>query len=126
MYQYYNPNPYGKRTGDCVIRAICKATGHDWLDVYLGLCIEGAHNGDWGNTNSVWSAYLRNKGFVRQVIPNTCPDCYKIEDFCRDHPKGTYILATGSHAVCLQDGVVYDSWDSSQEIPVYFFEEDKK
>jgi hypothetical protein len=87
MYQFYNPNPYGKRTGDCVIRAICKATGLEWLDVYLGLCIEGAHNGDWGNTNSVWSAYLRKKGFVRQVIPNTCPDCYTVEDFCEDLEK---------------------------------------
>jgi hypothetical protein len=24
-WEYYNPNPAGKRVGDCVIRAICKA-----------------------------------------------------------------------------------------------------
>ena len=28
-WEYYNPNPAGKRVGDCVIRAICKATGQD-------------------------------------------------------------------------------------------------
>lgn len=26
---FYNPNPSGKRTGDCVIRAIAKATGQE-------------------------------------------------------------------------------------------------
>ena len=27
---YYNPNPDGNRVGDCTVRALCKATGHDW------------------------------------------------------------------------------------------------
>ena len=126
MYKYYNPNPLGKRTGDCVVRAICKATNAGWLDIYLGLCLDGAYMGDWGNTNSVWSAYLRDKGFERQTIPNTCPDCYTIEDFANDNPKGTFIVATGSHAVCIKDGVIYDSWDSSREVPVYYFKEAKQ
>ena len=30
-WEYFNPNPVkDKRTGDCVVRAICKATGFDW------------------------------------------------------------------------------------------------
>jgi len=126
MYKYYNPNPLGKRTGDCVVRAICKATNAGWLDIYLGLCLDGAYMGDWGNTNSVWSAYLRDRGFERQAIPNTCPDCYTIEDFANDNPKGTFVVATGTHAVCIKDGVIYDSWDSSREVPVYYFKEAKQ
>ena len=31
---YFNPNPAGARTGDCVIRAICAATGQDWDTTY--------------------------------------------------------------------------------------------
>lgn len=123
MFVYYNPNPKGKRTGDCVIRAICKAFSAEWLDVYLALCFEGAEMGDWGNVNTVWDRYLKEHGFTREVIPNTCPQCYTIADFCRDHPQGTYILATGTHAVCVAAGRIYDTWDSSEEIPIYFYRE---
>lgn len=122
-YEYYNPNPVGKRTGDCVVRALCKALDSDWIDVYMGLCLDGIGVGDWGNTNSVWSAYLRKRGFEREVIPNTCPDCYTIEDFASDHPEGTYVVATGTHAVCVKDGTIYDTWNSSKEIPTYYFKE---
>lgn len=125
MYKYYNPNPAGKKTGDCVVRAICKALDASWLDVYLGLCLDGARLGDWGNTNNVWSAYLKDRGFERQVIPNTCPDCYTIQDFASDNPDGTFIVATGTHAVCVKDGVIYDSWNSSQQVPIYFFKKGK-
>lgn len=122
MFVYYNPNPKDKHTGDCVIRAICKALDAEWLDVYLALCLLGAEIGDWGNVNSVWDRYLKERGFTREVIPNTCPQCYTIADFCRDHAEGTYILATGTHAVCVDAGRVYDTWDSSNEIPLYFYE----
>ena len=123
MYEYYNPNPSGKKTGDCVVRAICKALDAPWIDVYLGLCFDGARSGDWGNVNSIWSAYLKERGFERQAIPNTCPDCYTVADFASDNPKGTFVLATGTHAVCVKDGVIYDSWDSSEEVPIYYFRE---
>lgn len=125
MYEYYNPNPVGARTGDCVIRAICKAFDADWVDIYIALSLEGLRLGEWGNANSVWDVYLRKHGYERGVIPNTCPDCYTIGDFADDNPKGIYIIATGSHAVCVKDGVIYDSWDSSKEIPIYYFKEAK-
>lgn len=35
----YNPNPRGNRVGDCVIRAISKATGRDWETTYAGVCL---------------------------------------------------------------------------------------
>ena len=33
MYQYFNAHPKGKRVGDCVKRAITKATGMDYMEV---------------------------------------------------------------------------------------------
>jgi hypothetical protein len=42
---------------------------------------------DWGNSNAVWGALLRDKGFEREIIPNKCPDCYTINDFCRDNDE---------------------------------------
>lgn len=122
MYIYYNPNPAGKAAGDCVIRAICKAFEADWATIYAALSLQGYMMSDWGNSDPVWGAYLRSKGFVRYSLPNTCPDCYTAEDFAQDHQQGTYILGTGRHAVAVVDGVIYDTWDSSGEVPIFYYE----
>ena len=47
---------------------------------------------------------------------------YTVDDFCGDHPVGTYILAIDGHVVCVQDGFYWDTWDSGQEIPIYYWE----
>ena len=70
-FSYFNPNPTGQKVGDCTVRAIAKATGKSWDDVYTGLCLQGLIMGDLPSANSVWSAYLRQQGFTRNVIPNT-------------------------------------------------------
>jgi len=121
-YKYYNPNPHSKSIGDCVVRAISKVMGYSWDQTYIELCIQGYLMKDFGDSNQVWDSYLRGCGFIRKVIPNTCPDCYTIKDFCDDHPYGEYILATGSHVVAVISGDFYDSWNSSLEAPIYFYE----
>ena len=120
--QYINLNPRQKSVGDCTVRAIAIATGSAWVDTYLDLCLTRMVMADMPSANSVTTAYLRNKGFRRRTIPDDCPDCYTISDFCKDHPKGTYIIGTGSHLTTVIDGDLWDSWDSSNECPVYYFE----
>ena len=122
MYIYRNPNPMGKSVGDCVVRAISIAFNIPWKDVYIDLTDEGFAKCDMPSSNDVWSSYLINNGFQRKIIPDTCPDCYTIRDFCYDHPRGLYIVATGSHVVAVIDGDYYDSWDSGNEVPIYYFE----
>lgn len=120
-YVYYNPNPVGRRVGDCSIRAVSKALGVDWETAYAMVSANGFGMGDMPSSDSVWGAVLRQNGFYRKAIPNTCPDCYTVEDFCRDCPHGTYILGFGGHVATVQDGDIYDTWDSSKEIPVYYW-----
>ena len=121
-FSYFNPNPAGLKVGDCTVRAIAKGTGKSWGEVYIGLCLQGLIMGALPSANSVWSAYLQQQGFTRDVIPNTCPDCYTVADFCREHPRGVYVLGIGDHVVCAVDGDWYDAWDSSAEIPAYYWE----
>lgn len=124
MFRQYNANPTGKHTIDCTIRAISKATGKPWRTVYSGICEEGYESCDMPSSNAVWGSYLRREGYKRYVIPNTCPDCYTIEDFCLDHPEGTFILATGTHVVAVIDGDYYDTWDSGSQIPIFFWKKE--
>lgn len=123
MLVYYNPNPAGRNVGDCVIRAISKALNLTWEQAYIELCIQGYAMNDLPNSNPVWGAYLQSKGFKRYIIPNDCPNCYTIADFARDNNTGLYIVATGSHVVTVDNGSVYDSWNSLSEFPTYFFKE---
>lgn len=125
-FKHFNPNPEGRQTGDCVIRAISKAIKKNWYWVYARLTLQGFLMGDWGNSNAVWGAFLRSQGFRRHIIPDTCPDHYTVSDFATDHPAGTFILATGSHVVCIKDGEWFDTWDSGDEIPVYFWEKEEE
>lgn len=121
MYQYCNLNPRGLRVGDCVIRAISKALNQPWETTYIELSIQGFIAGDLLAANSVWGEYLKNKGFSREIIPNECPECYCIEDFASEHPEGTFIVGTGTHAATIIDGVIYDIWDCSGEQPLYYY-----
>lgn len=108
--------------GDCVIRAISKATNKSWEDIYIELCLLGYIMGDLPSSNRVWGNYLKTKGFTRDIVSNDCPDCYTINDFCNEYPQGTYVLGTGTHAVCICDGVLYDSWNSGSETPIYYYQ----
>lgn len=114
----FNPNPYNTRVGDCVIRAISKALEQDWETTYAGLSMFGFIRCDLPNANHVWSAYLKNKGFRRYFIDN---EFYTVDDFCKDNPTGTYILALDGHVVCVVDGHFYDTWDCGAEIPIYYW-----
>ena len=120
--KYYNPNPYGSKVGDCVVRAISAATGQDWDTTFTGLAFQAFALKDMPSSNYVWGEYLRSRGFQRHAIPNTCPACYTVADFADDHPHGVYVLGTGQHAVCVADGgIVYDNWDSRNEVPIYYY-----
>ena len=117
----YNPNPDGNRVGDCTIRAISKLLAQDWNTTYIELCLQGYILKDMPSSNNIWGSYLTSKGYIRQVIPNTCPDCYTVRQFAEENPQGAFLLATGSHVVTVIDGNYYDSWDSGDEIPIYLF-----
>lgn len=121
MFIQTNPNPKGLYTSDCVVRALAIAQDQSWEKTYLELSVKGFSMGDWGSSNLVWSAYLKDKGFRRYVVPEECSSCFTVRDFCENYPDGTYILATGSHVVTVIDGDYYDTWDSGSEPIIYYW-----
>lgn len=121
MYVSYNANPDGNRVGDCTIRAISKVLGQTWEQTYAGVAVEGMAIYNMPSANVVWNNYLKRKGFKRYIIPDDLPEDYSVRDFCRDNPKGTFLLALSGHVVAVIDGKYFDTWDSGDEIPIYFW-----
>ena len=124
MFVELNANPLRKTVGDCVIRAISVAEHTEWDETFLDLMTKSFQMKDIPSANEVWGSYLKDLGYSRYVIPNTCPDCYTIRDFATDNPVGTFILATGTHVVAVIDGEYLDTWDSGNEVPIYYFEKE--
>ena len=116
MYTYYNAHPKGLSVGDCVKRAICKAANMDYMEVqrelnrYKKVTGAKAYNTDYNPHKYVENVLhgvkmsFPAKAGKKRMTP---------EQFCKDYPKGNYILNMAGHWSCIVDGVIYDTWDPS-------------
>lgn len=118
-YTYFNPNPHHLRVGDCVVRALSKALDQTWDETYIGVCAQGFADKDMPDSNKVWGNYLIRKGFFRERVPWKHAGDWDVDDFAKENPRGTYILAIDGHVVCIKDGVIFDTWYSGEEHPAY-------
>lgn len=120
-YIFKNLNPKGMFVGDCVVRAVAEALETSWDRAYLGLIDYGFRMKNLPNANVVWGAFLYDHGFYKLPVTECYPDNCTIRRFCEEHPSGTFVVATGEHVVCCRDGCYIDSWDSGDEVPIYYF-----
>lgn len=125
MFKLLNVNPAKRKGDDCTVRALSLVLDKSWEDMYLDLCAYGLKYYDMPSSNHVWGAYLKDAGYTRHIIPNTCPECYTVKDFADEHRRGSFILALHGHVVAVIDGCVCDSWDSRNEIPVYYWRKEE-
>lgn len=123
MYIKYNPNPVSLNTRDCAVRAVAKALDLSWEDAFALIAANAYAMGNMMDMDYVWGSVLRQHGFTREIVPNYCPDCYTLADFAADHPVGVFVVGTGGHVATVKDGNIYDAWDSSMEVPVYYWKE---
>lgn len=118
MYIQVNPNPANNIVGDCLIRAICLLLDKSWEDVFIELCVQAYSVYDMPNSNAVCQRYLISLGYDRCLVPD---DIYTVRDFCNEYSMGKYLLITSGHAVTVIDGDYYDTWNSGDESPIYYF-----
>lgn len=123
-YKFFNPNPKQLIVGDCVIRAMSRLLEEDWDTTYARISLQGYKMKDMPSSNAVWSECLAENGFesvspICQFYKNPCT----VRSFAQDHPKGRFLLYIGKHVVTVIDGNYYDTWDSGDEIPLFYWEE---
>lgn len=120
MWIKYNVNPVGRWDAiDCAVRALTKALDVDWERAYMMLAVNGLLMGNMSCSDEVIGSVLREHGFYMSYLPDDLPIDYTVEDFSYDNPQGTFVLKTNRHVVTVQDGNIYDSFDSSDEHPIY-------
>lgn len=123
MWIKYNANPVANRVEDCAIRAVAVALDVSWEYAFDLIAKNAKEMGNVMHSNAVFGSVLRQHGFKRFIVPNSCPDCYTLIDFCMDNPEGVYVVGLDSHVVAVIDGNYIDTWDSGNEIPIYYWKE---
>lgn len=117
IFVYYQPNRKDLKDayGDCAIRAICKVTGKQWLEVFDDLCKYAREAQCLPNQPKAYEPYLHDLGFFYHSVPCR-PKMKTVREFRKDF-KGTAIcnvkVGYGSHFSAVQDGHIFDTWDTS-------------
>lgn len=120
-YRYLNLNPDGLDTQDCTIRAISLFLDISWDDAYWGVVTEGFLQKKMPSTDAVWGRYLEKNNCYLTRVPSDCPLCYTVKDFAKDFNKGRYLLKVNEHVVTVINGYYYDTWNSGNEIVLYYW-----
>ena len=119
-FRYFQPNPVANNTRDCVIRAIAAALDLSWDDAFDLIAKRAKQMGQTMDENAVYGSILRQCGFYK-TMNFGCPDCYTAREFCKDHPRGVYVLGFTGHVATVIDGQIWDAWDSGDELVTYYW-----
>lgn len=103
---------------DCVIRAVCNATGMDYKEAYDALFAITRKHG-YSPNQGVTKADIRK--FIEKMLGWEWHPLMGIGTGCQVHlrkselPRGVVILSCSEHLTCSKDGVIYDTYDCSRD-----------
>ena len=114
-----------KHVGDCCVRAICNATGMDYKEVYDGInrlakaertgtrkkSVSNSRKGVYAKTAGKDLASL---GWVWRPTMSRGSGC-QVHVRTDELPSGNLVLRLSRHFTCVKDGVLYDTYDCSED-----------
>ena len=112
-----NMNPKGRKTSDCVIRALSKATGYSWdetLDKLIVICHKVK---DMPNCKRVYEKFLEQEGWVKQKMPKRSDNTrFTVKEFI-DEQVGPFklkvVISVANHLTYAENYDLIDTWDCS-------------
>lgn len=111
-FKQFNANPKGKRTCDCVIRALCVALNKDYYEVYDELVTISKKTGFMLNEKRVEDKLLEAYGFIKMKQPRkndgTKYDVNEIRLICN---SPVIVIRVTHHLTVVKDGVLIDTWN---------------
>ena len=113
VFEYKNPHPKGLHTTDCVVRAVSLAFDKDYLEARreLNRSKIDLGFGIYTETKFIYK-YLEDFDRIVLKVPKGVPRV-KVDVFAESFKEGTYIVKLAKHIVCIKDGKLLDTWDSS-------------
>ena len=124
----YNCNPSyrdGRRyeKGDCVIRAFATAAGIKWLDAFELLVDNARKTFNVPNDQLNYATVFKNYGFERKAVKVIKgKKRMNLEDFCKKHKKGRFIVKVANHLTAVVDGICYDTWNPANKCIYWYYE----
>lgn len=113
VYEEFNINPKGKKTGDCSIRALALATDQTWDDA-LDELVAIAHKTKWepADRRSMEKA-LEAHGFANIGQPRKSDNTKYLVRELDQVLKGMYVavINVANHYTVIKSGVLYDTWN---------------
>lgn len=105
----YNANPYGANMDDCIIRAVTKATGKDYMDVMDGLIdIADEEGWDIDELRTMWTYLMENEWECCE-----CEGKFTVKQYSEQIKEPRIIIVNG-HATYTEGGNIYDTWNPSR------------
>ncbi len=118
----YNINPLGRRTGDCVYRALAVFLDISWRQAVNDLVHRAADRGLTNfNYRSTYNEFLKEKGFIRHRTPEKGITVEQFIDRFAEKDK-TYILSCPRHLTIVHSDdancipYLVDTWDCRSRI----------
>lgn len=113
-FKFYNANPKGLFTCDCVARAICTAFDEPYEKVLREMFEMQIETGyEYTDTKAIGN-YLESKGWTKMKQPRKANNTKYIgKEFCELFEGTCVANIGGGHIVCIKDGKVHDTWDST-------------
>lgn len=106
-YYFYNANPKGLFTDDCVCRSISVAEGISWDMCHKKLSDISREQGMILNDVDFVEDYLDKR------YPRVCYYDMTIGEFAKTCPKGHFVATMNGHITAIIDNVVVDTFDCS-------------
>ena len=118
-FKYFNANPKGNHTTDCVVRAICMALGESWEDISRVLSEFAISNFMSPCDPKLYEKFLYSIGVAkRSQLRKENGKKYTAGEFAKLKwvESRTVIAHVGSHHLsCFKDGKLLDIWDGSNK-----------
>lgn len=126
MFVYKNENPKGKKTSDCVVRAITTATGKSYEEVARELLEVSLESGFAPHDKRCYQKYLRSLGFVqKKQMKKDSGKWYSISEMAGIIVDG--IVHSTKHLTCIKGGNIYDTWNCSRKkAGMFYVREDQR
>lgn len=111
-FVFYNANPLGRRTDDCVVRAISIALNMSWAEILEDLTMFAVATGYMLTDPKCYGLYLESKGWKKMRAPRKDDNRRYTGKDIQEILSEPAVMHMGGHHVTYFDGMkVKDIWD---------------